>query len=450
MSASLLACDPVEDSPPDPEVARADIVTRKAVPNRQLDLLFVIDDSASTADKQAALQAAFPAFLEQLATLDGGLPDLHLGVVSTDVGTLGRAVTLPGPGIGVVGAGGCAGTGKDGALLVPAGAPVDKRYVEDAPLPDGSRRTNYTGSLGALFRELVDLGSNGCGFEQPLHAMRRALDHHPANTGFLRADANLAVIVLADEDDCSMLDPRLLGSDPVLGPLGSFRCFAHGVICDPDEPTAAGAKVGCRPRAASPLVEDVAPYIEFLTGLKADPRQLLFGAIAGPATEVAVELRAPPNGGPTQAEVAHACRYTGASGPAVADPAVRLAAMVAAFPAAAQLETVCNADVAPALAALGRSARELVGDPCLGRLIADLDATAPGVQPDCVVVDAGAGGDERALPACGGGKTVDCWQLVEDAFVCRDRPQQLRLEVVRSREPAADAWTTLRCVPART
>ncbi|HEX4352210.1 MAG TPA: hypothetical protein VHZ95_04835, partial [Polyangiales bacterium] len=67
-----------------------------------VDLLFVVDNSNSMAEKQASLKAALPSLMHALTSgtrSSGGsaLPavtDLHVGVVSTDMGTPG--VSLPG------------------------------------------------------------------------------------------------------------------------------------------------------------------------------------------------------------------------------------------------------------------------------------------------------------------------------------------------------------------
>ena len=63
--------------------------------NRNVDLLFVIDDSPSMADKQANLAANFPNFINVLNTIQGGLPDVHIGVVTSDVGTKGTQDASP-------------------------------------------------------------------------------------------------------------------------------------------------------------------------------------------------------------------------------------------------------------------------------------------------------------------------------------------------------------------
>ncbi len=57
-----------------------------AAPNvPKLDILFVVDNSGSTLDKQHALEASFPTLVAELTAPDGGLPDLHIGFVTTTV-----------------------------------------------------------------------------------------------------------------------------------------------------------------------------------------------------------------------------------------------------------------------------------------------------------------------------------------------------------------------------
>src|SRR5688500_19843843 len=55
-------------------------VTRKA------DILFMIDNSISMEDEQENLARNFPAFIDELRKIQGGLPDLHIGVITSDVG----------------------------------------------------------------------------------------------------------------------------------------------------------------------------------------------------------------------------------------------------------------------------------------------------------------------------------------------------------------------------
>ena len=69
------------------------------------------------------------------------------------------------------------------------------------------------GDLADAMHDLTWVGMTGCGFEQPLEAMVRALDDHPENAGFLRAGSLLAIWFYTDEDDCSAASPEYsLGS----------------------------------------------------------------------------------------------------------------------------------------------------------------------------------------------------------------------------------------------
>ena len=139
-----------------------------------LDLLFVIDDSPAMAGFRDDLLANAPRFVNVLATFPGGLPDLHLAVTTA----------------------GCAG---DGGTLRHAPA-VAGAFIVARGFADGTRETNVTGALGDAFTALVDVGASGCATSQPLAAAMRALVDDP---GFLRGDAELAIVFIGASDDGS-------------------------------------------------------------------------------------------------------------------------------------------------------------------------------------------------------------------------------------------------------
>lgn len=444
LSALLLisACSPPDPAPPDaspdapPEVSRTELLTYKAIANPDLDLLFVIDDSPSMQDKQNSLKAAFPMLIAQLAGINGGTPNLHLGVISSDMGTKGSGVTAPGPSVGQLGQGGCAQSGKNGALLH-ATAPITNT---DAFLTlERSGTANFTGTLSAAFSTMASLGAGGCGFEQDLQALRRALAVG-TNPGFLRDGANLAVVILTDEDDCSILDPAILGPESApLGPLQSFRCFRFGVECSPDTVNDVGAKAGCKPRAASAYIEDVTPFHQALLAAKGgDPRKVSLGVIAGAsALPIEVELRTPAGGTTALPSLRHSCEYTTNLGLAVADPPVRLAALTTLMGSRGVMTSVCNEDLTPAAIDVGQGIKRLVGDTCLPRAIP---------QPaNCVVIETrdSAPGVKTTIEPCGPGIGGLCYAIVDDA-TCVGAPHQ-RLAITRSDAPAQDAWVTLSC-----
>src|SRR5262245_20576936 len=166
-----------------PELVDVEVMT-----TRSLDVLFVVDDSATMRQEQQALAAGFPAFVDALTGGDE-VVDLHFGLVSSNLGTEG-------------GGGGesCAGLGDGGHLLVGAGCPAltdGAHFVSHRVDVGGGADVNYTGELSDQLMCMAQLGTSGCGFEQHLGSMRRALMNSDQNAGFLRDDANLALIVLA-------------------------------------------------------------------------------------------------------------------------------------------------------------------------------------------------------------------------------------------------------------
>jgi hypothetical protein len=262
--------------------------------NTQVDVLFVIPTSTSTGTTQSALITAFPAFLAELAGT-GALPDLHIGVTTADVGDGPYATP------------GCVGAGTDGLLqttahpVPPAGScptPTDL-FLSDAPAASGSGRdVNYPGgSLSDAFACIALLGTNGCPWTQPLEATRRALQTNPGNTGFLRSTAILAVIYVANKDDCSAQDTMIF--DPagsalsLLGALEIYRCTYFGVTCAGAFPKNSDAGVGwgtdssCVARGDSYLW-DPQHYVTFLRSLKADPSKIIVGVVGGAPAPVVI------------------------------------------------------------------------------------------------------------------------------------------------------------------
>lgn len=235
--AGLLGCT-APASPIEPQVTSG--VLRVHVPivqNRELDLLFVIDNSPAMAGRRDQLQAGLRRIAARLHAFPGGLPDLHVGVVTTDLGTRG------GPGQGA-----CAGLGDDGRLRALPG--TSTRFLVDVVQPDGAILRNYDGDLGDALARLADVGSAGCAATQPLGAARRALSHE-ANRGFRRDGAHLALIFIAASDDCSFDDPEFLGDPPSparcteragqLVPVGDFARAFDDLAGDPSKVLVAGA-----------------------------------------------------------------------------------------------------------------------------------------------------------------------------------------------------------------
>jgi hypothetical protein len=402
---AFAACGDNRAATPDATTTR-EVVALPAQANRELDVLFVLDNEESTSDHQINLLLAVPALIAAIS-LDGP-PDLHLGVITPDMGS--SSVNGTAPGIGGVSQGGCFGTGDRGELYM-------HRFATDA--------------VGV--RELFFVGSDGCGFQQPLAAMRAAFTN-PSNVGFRRPEAALGVIVIADEDDCSALDPSLF--DPpsaTLGALSHFRCAQFGLTCAEPDMTSPGPRTNCVPKTDSVLIEDPADFVNVLRSQATDPRRVAFGAVVGPS-DVAIELMAPPGMTSAIPATAHTCEWTEDNSIVDADESLRLSWFANQFGDHGAIGSICSEDLTPAAAALGTPLRRAMGDPCV---------EDDGPLTACTAVDQ-LGTTETPLAHCETPTQTDCWELVTDPNVCPSAAHQKL--VVHRRDAVADGtYTLLRC-----
>lgn len=168
----------IPESPEQHAATSFDIPADTAVP---YDILVVVDSSPAMAAHNARV---IPQLGEMFLLIGRGDPDWHLGVITSDLG---------GPG--------CSERGDDGMFrhdgLVGAPFLIEWQHADD-------RHTrNYEGTLSEAFIRLASVGSAGCTRQQPLAAVRRALEDQPRNAGFRREGANLAVVIVSAVDDSS-------------------------------------------------------------------------------------------------------------------------------------------------------------------------------------------------------------------------------------------------------
>ncbi|MBL8604649.1 MAG: hypothetical protein JNK72_22175 [Myxococcales bacterium] len=196
-----------------------------------LDVLFVIDNSSSGSAMQRHFLNALPSLFDALQNppphADGtpGTPvtNLHLGVISTDIGSGDYSVPT------------CAGLGDgDNGLLNPIRqGNATRRHLPWDSFRPGVRPslctndryqfppfltdTSFRSTVADEVRCMAFLGHAGCGIEQHLEAAHRALRAHEPrlrsdasdpNFGFLRPDASLLMIFVTDDDDASVRDCR--------------------------------------------------------------------------------------------------------------------------------------------------------------------------------------------------------------------------------------------------
>jgi hypothetical protein len=189
----------------------------------KLDLLFLIDDSPSMEEEQGNLARNFPKLIEELKKMPTGFPDLHLGVVSANMGA-GQAV-IPG---------GCGNAGGDrGVLQVRPGCGLDPKNGRYLVSNNAGTNNNFEGDIAQVFACLAELGTDGCGFEHQLQSVRMALSGFVSdNAGFLRPDAHLAVVYITDEDDCSAPANTTIFESLSSQVDPSLRCSVYGHTCN--------------------------------------------------------------------------------------------------------------------------------------------------------------------------------------------------------------------------
>ncbi|MCB9558372.1 MAG: hypothetical protein H6707_19815 [Deltaproteobacteria bacterium] len=305
-----------------------------APPIAAIDLLVLIDNSYTMERAQTTLRDNIGKLVDALAP-GGTLPDLHIGVISTDLGVPYQVESCQNSDGGELQSkprlAGCKGP-SDAFISHSANGVVNVDGV-----------TNPLTAVRDALSCISALGTTGCGFEMHLQAIAQALSSQ-VNPGFRRSGAVLGILILSDEDDCSAKDMKIFdpaASQTEWGPLTSFRCFEYGIKCDIDDRTAMGPRKSCKPRAADDPKNHLHPvenYVKLVQGI-GGPGRTVVSVISGPTHLVQVNLIE------SMPQLAASC--SGPNGSAV--PAIRLEAFAKGFGADGFFANFCNADWSPAL-----------------------------------------------------------------------------------------------------
>ncbi len=458
MRAKLVLLAPLLAGCPDRSISGVSVdqgrVEAKFIPavlERDLDILFQIDTSGSMLEEQQSLRNNFGRFIDVLESLEIGLPNVHIAVSTPDLGTSATDGTNKGM------LGGCNGTGEAGALRKLPGTALT--FLRDVDNGAGGRTRNYTGTLTERFAELATVGTAGCGIEQHLEALKRTLDANPANAGFLRPNAALAVIVIADEDDCSLANTSIFTGDPTSDPLwgekANFKCTKEGVVCESPSTdlSVVGPRMGCSANDASTMNTKLDRYEDFLRGLKQNPKKLIMAGILG--DHEPFEIFAKPVSGSTTSALKPSCEYAGATGIQYAYPAVRTRELIERFPGQNTVTTICDSDLSGALVDIGRLIVDAVGNPCFLNPLSDADPATPGTQYECAVTELqtfadGTNKELATVPACDDGRTrIPCWRIEADPEGCKHVETDPKLKLIIERggvPPREDYAVSASCV----
>lgn len=412
-------------------------------PKREVDILFNIDTSLSMVQEQDNLARNFPQFMQVLGNIVGGLPDIQVGIITPDLGA-GRSV---------IGSN-CIPGGERGSLRVIPGCGVDPATVRYLSVRAGGTAPNFPvpngmtvqQALESTFGCLAKVGTNGCGQEHHLQATRVALYDQfdeirvqggfGRNAGFLRRDAFLAIVIIADEDDCSAPIEKApeQGGPPAgqgffeidhQGQAGSLRCSINGHVCNGVHPPAAAFSsplTNCQAADASDpelFLFDVDEIVSSIRALKPGrPDKILVSAITGwPDDAANAQYTIQRN--PTNMDWESGPACTSADGDAA--PAVRLKKFVDAFGENGLVTSICNTNLGPALMKIGQKLADILQKTCIDAPLYDTNPATPAIEPDCRVIETipvqgGAGESETLLRQCGSpGAGLPCWRLKADA-----------------------------------
>ena len=259
----------------------------------EVDLLFMVDNSNSMSEEQVALTREFPRLVRVLASGDSTNPpdgvrdfqpvrSLHVGVVTSDMGTGGFTTATCGNGTAGFMFGDDGILRTQGRTAIPgcmASYPAIFDFVRDSTDPDA-----YATDVSCV----ATVGTGGCGFEQQLDATLKALSPSTAqawtragyepplffastfghadgmNAGFIRPNSALAIILVTDEEDCSVTDPDLFNTSSARYSSVdlNLRCFSFPDVLYPVE-----------------------RYVNGFLQLRQNPNLLIFAAIVGVPVE---------------------------------------------------------------------------------------------------------------------------------------------------------------------
>lgn len=175
-----------------------------------VDILFMIDNSASMADQQQSLIASFQGFIDGIKSKLANAESYHIGVVSSDDYYANPA--------------GCQAIGN---LVTQTSGPNASNLICSPYTSGGNFMDQSEPMLPDKFACAAQVGTTGSDDERPMRAVLDAIkpaNNAPGacNAGFSRLDSLLIVVVITDEDDVpDQCDPN-------------GTCATYGSGGDPD------------------------------------------------------------------------------------------------------------------------------------------------------------------------------------------------------------------------
>ncbi len=442
--------------------------------NRDVDILFVIDNSRSMGEEQATLARNFGPLIEKLDQVQA---NYRIAITTTDNG---HRYCNNGRDAGNFKLTSCLTRGED---FVDTYSDLD--FFDDAcanicnheridilPTPtfhDASPAkrpwiesinglTNLADGVSPVeaFQCFAPQGITGCGYEAPLESMRLGLlqagDEKSEEYDFMRPGAILAVVFVTDEADCSARgevtepwDPA--GNQALWSPENmdsllptSEVCWYAGVECEesPDGSKecwavdkAANGEATDDPDQA--ILQPLERYTSFLTEIEQvkqeiNPGQeLLVAVLTGVPTDYDGGRIYYSDGLDESFRLSHGIGEGCSSGNGKAAPPVRMAEFAGEFKGDeddVNLYSVCKEDYSGAMQSIADAISRQVRPPCVETCVADDDPVTPGLQHSCQLEEeyTAPNGDviSYAVPSCGEDRSVPegsdvCYLSLTDA-----------------------------------
>jgi len=443
--------------------------------NKDVDILFVIDDSGSMAEEQALLAQNFGAFIGVLEAPDVKA-NYRIGITTTDMDNPRCSKEANTPTMGDLVLSSCLDRVDQGDFVFNGvEPPLDAAFActavcdkTDADLqirPTTTDRdeeakarpwleniegvTNIPDDVSTLeaFQCFGPPGVAGCGFESHLESMYQALSradvNGDANYGFLRDEAILSVVFLTDELDCSLnekhegvfINNKVFWNDPEDPLPTSSVCLRAGVECtgsgDPnfeecyaenyDEAGAAGASDD------DAVLYPVGRYTDFLQGVEDEKR-----TIASDQEVLVAVIGGVPEGYAAGDEeidyssvadqlflddfgIAPGCTL----GEGTALPPVRMKEFAESFEVGEDrnMYSICQDNYSSALGAIADRIRDQIKPACMPECVKDKDSTTPILEQECTLVEENPStGDSVPVLECE--KDGDEWVPQGDDSVC--------------------------------
>jgi hypothetical protein len=439
--------------------------------NRNIDILFMIDDSSSMSAMQTKLQAQLPTFMNVLQGLPM-VPSLHIAVVSSDMGAPSDQQASIG----------CSATGDSGVFFSqPEGICTATGLATGATfISDADNLPNFGGDIAQVFQCIALLGQSGCGFEHQLASIDRALGADgrgpppAASAGFLRPEAYLGIVLLTNEDDCSAPPETTLFSlnggaqdlSNPLGPIANYRCNRFGHLCrdgagplqapplNPPPDAKAGTMPGAMPTLALTECESneagmlipVGRFVSDIKALKPDPdNQILVAAVAGPATPYTVDWVQDANqpAGQPWPQIEHACGPS--SDGSFADPSVRISQFVRAFGQNGVTSSICDPSYASAMTVIAERLIQFIKPTCVDAHLQTDSLGNPNCAVDNHLTNNGVTRD-ISVPACAeNGNVAPCWSLTAGGTNCAAGTLELAVSTDPSSPTPESLSSTIEC-----